>query len=441
MALRVRLNVLVSGIFVALIVLGTFLAVHNARVAIRDEAVSAVGLTVQFVDFAIGSEGAEGVSAGSDDLIRRVQSLEAARHVRILIESDSGVPVHSAISDAIEAPDWFVRWVRPEAIEFRREIGDSAILISADPADEIEEAWVDARNLLGLVVLFSIIANGIFFLLVGRWLRPLGTIGSAMDEVQRGNYRQRLPSFDLPELSGISTHFNRMTETLESSREENRLLTQKTLAIQENERRALAHELHDELGQSISAIKAVAVSIGRGDSKGEDIASATSTIAEVSSHIYSVVRGMMTRLRPVLLDEFGLVPALQDLVDSWNSRSDDAFCRFDASGNFDELDDDQKIGIYRIVQEALTNITKHAQATNIDVSLARECTGQGERVSLSIMDNGVGFDVSASPAGLGLIGMRERVDALGGVIDINSSRQDGTRLMVLVPLDRIVLTP
>jgi two-component system sensor histidine kinase UhpB len=437
MTLRVRLNVLVSTLFVVIVSFSAAVVIVNARKAIEHEVSSAARLTIQLLDIAIAGSSTGENTAGLSRLMDAIETVDAGRHVNITIEANNDGGSRGRPSRTIAAPGWFVDWVSPDDAVFRRAIGDATIVVATDPADEIEEAWEDARNMLGLIVLFSIVANGLFFGLVGRWFKPLTAIGSALDEVQQGNYRQRLPSFDLPELSDVAAHFNRMTEVLEKSREENRLLAQKTLAIQEQERRALAHELHDELGQSISAIKAVAVSID--DGNGSDVRNAVSVIAEISSHIYSVVRGLMTRLRPVLLDEFGIVPALQDLIDTWNARAVDSFCRFEVQGVFDDLDEDQMIGIFRIVQEALTNVTKHARAINVAVTLGRSSTGSGASILLGITDDGIGFSAGPRPVGLGLLGIRERVDSLGGLLAIEAAPGRGVTLTVRLPVRRLVV--
>jgi two-component system sensor histidine kinase UhpB len=130
---------------------------------------------------------------------------------------------------------------------------------------------------------------------IGRWLKPVERIVAAMDGIEQGDYRARLPAFELPELATVAGKFNRMAEVLERSREENRQLAQQSIAIQEAERRALAHELHDELGQSIAAINAVAASIEAGAAR-----SGAATIAEIGARMHAVVRGMLRRLRPVL---------------------------------------------------------------------------------------------------------------------------------------------
>jgi two-component system sensor histidine kinase UhpB len=216
-----------------------------------------------------------------------------------------------------------------------------------------------------------------------------------------------------------------MAEVLERSREENRHLAQQSIAIQEAERRALAHELHDELGQSIAAINAVAASIEGGAAR-----SGATTIAEIGARMHAVVRGMLRRLRPVLLDEFGLTRALQDLVDGWNERHEDAFCRLSVRGRCDDLGDDSSVSLYRIVQECLTNASKHSAATEVAVELERQSNG-GMR--LEVADNGRGFDAAVTRPGLGLLGMRERSEALGGTFKIEASLHGGVRLTVELP--------
>ena len=124
------------------------------------------------------------------------------------------------------------------------------------------------------------------------------------------------------------------------------------------------------------------------------VAAAAATITEISNHLYSVVRGMMRRLRPVLLDEFGLVRALEELVDGWNERHADAFCRLATRGRLDDLGDAVNISVYRIVQECLTNATKHAHATEVGVDVERTEDGA---LRLAIADDGQGFEPGAAP--------------------------------------------
>jgi two-component system sensor histidine kinase UhpB len=132
----------------------------------------------------------------------------------------------------------------------------------------------------------------------------------------------------------------------------------------------------------------------------------------------------------VLLDEFGLTRALEDLVDGWNERHAEAFCRLGVRGTFDDLRDDSGISLYRVVQECLTNVGKHSGATEVGVELERTSSG-GTR--LVVTDNGKGFDAAVTRPGLGLLGMRERSEALGGTFKVEAAKGKGVRLAIELP--------
>jgi two-component system sensor histidine kinase UhpB len=431
MSLRFRLNLLLTVLFVTILVLGTVLVIGNARRAVLEETESTARLALQLLEAAYDATDSAGVAALQTRLRRQLGELESARHLQVLlVEGGRELELTDVRAAAVAAPQWFVRLVEPGATELRRPFrgeGRAAaeIVVRADPGDEIAESWDDARPLLALVLVVSIIANGLLYFVIGRWLKPVERIVAAMDGIEQGDYRARLPAFELPELATVAGKFNRMAEVLERSREENRHLAQQSIAIQEAERRALAHELHDELGQSIAAINAVAASIEAGAAR-----TGATTIAEIGARMHAVVRGMLRRLRPVLLDEFGLTRALEDLVDGWNERHADAFCRLTVRGGCDDLRDDWAISLYRIVQECLTNASKHSAATEVAVEL--ECTPSGG-TRLVIADNGKGFDAALTRPGLGLLGMRERSEALGGSCKIDAAAGSGVRLTIELP--------
>ncbi len=448
MSLSLRLNLLITSLFVLVFIFGTLLVVNNARRAVHEETRSTANLTLSLLELAftsIGSPEQQGLM--SSRLIGQLRHLERTRHLRIELLRADGSNLSSGSDDMrprqADAPAWFIHVVEPEAIPLRKElvVPDAPfreIVIHADPTDEISEAWDDSRSLLGLLFLFSLLANAMVFFTLRRWLRPVAAIGAALEGIQQGDYKPRLSPVALPELQLIAERFNQMAEVLERIHDENRRLAQLSLHIQEEERRHLAHELHDELGQSISAIKAVAVSIAQHPKLTDPaVRESATTIAGISSHVYAVVRGMMQRLRPVILDELGLVMALQEMVDDWNTHHQDVFCRLETSGELGQLGDDVDITVFRIVQEALTNIVKHAAASEVGIEL--RLTQQKETgahlVELTISDNGQGFDRQDYTRGLGLLGMQERVLALGGELEIDTRPGQGLQLNVRIPLD------
>ena len=228
-----------------------------------------------------------------------------------------------------------------------------------------------------------------------------------------------------------------MAEVLQRSQEDNKFLTQRSLAIQEDERRNLAYELHDELGQSITAIKAVAVSIEQQSTRDpRSITESADTIIKVSNRMYNVARNMMLRLRPPALDELGLITALQDMIDDWNSHHEETFCSFSFEGDMDSPGEEISISLYRIVQESLTNVVKHAAASNVKIRIAIIDYNNSQYVDMVIEDNGRGFDNTVTRPGLGLLGMRERVEALQGNLQIDTRPGAGVRITITLPLTR-----
>jgi two-component system sensor histidine kinase TtrS len=228
---------------------------------------------------------------------------------------------------------------------------------------------------------------------------------------------------------------------------ENRFLVHKSLAVQENERRHLARELHDELGQCITAIQADASIISeRAPACDPHVATSASAIQEVASHIYEVVHSMMQRLRPGMLDDLGLADTLGEEVEAWRDRRPDTVYELAVDAGLGDLGEDLNITIYRVVQECLTNIAKYAKASHVTVSLtgadgfgagASAGASGGERrhsVHLVIQDDGAGMDVTSYGPGLGLIGMRERVESLDGRFTTESSPGQGTKIAVDLPL-------
>jgi signal transduction histidine kinase len=292
----------------------------------------------------------------------------------------------------------------------------------------------------------EIVLTVIVTVLIGLGLtRRLGILAAAAQEVGKGDYSIKIPVEAADEVGRTASAFNYMvtevssrTQQLEAAESqsrtllaENRNLVHTSLHVQEEERKYLARELHDELGQCITAIQADAESIRDlsrdGDSR---IKTSAAAILDVSSRIYEVVHSMMQRLRPGILDDLGLVEALKDAIVAWQERNPNTHCLFNASGDLANLGERINITVYRIIQECLTNVSKHARAGTVTITL----TGTADLLILDIEDDGRGTDLSAPRSGLGLIGMRERVESLGGEFRLDSRVGEGLSIMISVPL-------
>jgi len=220
-----------------------------------------------------------------------------------------------------------------------------------------------------------------------------------------------------------------MQSELERALEENRKLSQRSMQVQEEERRNLAREMHDELGQSLNAIKVDAVSIRDHSHTLPEIQRSAQAIIEVSSQVYDVVRSLMRRLRPVALDDLGLRSAVQYGVQQWQRRHAGVRCNFSAEGELDGLSEQVNITLYRLVQECLTNVAKHADAARVTISMQRD----GDRIRFSFEDDGKGFTPSQPNQGLGLVGLRERVEALSGRFELDTAPGRGVRIQAVIP--------
>jgi glucose-6-phosphate-specific signal transduction histidine kinase len=216
---------------------------------------------------------------------------------------------------------------------------------------------------------------------------------------------------------------------------ENRRLSQKYLLAQEEERRSVARELHDELGQCLNAIKLDATAI-RDHPAGapREVVEGALAIIEVSTRMSDVTRGLMERLRPVALDELGLADALRHLVSQWQRRNPDVSCTLELRGRLDDLGEELNISLYRVVQECLTNVSRHAGASAVEVQV-QGATPAHEEVRVRIRDDGVGMPAEAGKRkGLGLAGLRERVTALGGRLEVGACAPHGVEVHTHIPV-------
>ncbi len=217
---------------------------------------------------------------------------------------------------------------------------------------------------------------------------------------------------------------------------QNRALTRRVLSLQENERRNTARELHDELGQWLTAISAEAEAILSTPQTMATEASA-SAIRDSTTQIQHLVRRMLHRLRPQLTQMLSLAASLEALVADWRRHQSQVQCELTMEGDLRELNEELAISIYRIVQEALSNIAKHARAGRVSIRLwrVRRATDTTELLLLNIEDDGQGMDLMLPHAGFGLMGMRERAIAGGGQLTVNSVPRQGVRIVAHWPLN------
>jgi two-component system, NarL family, sensor histidine kinase UhpB len=217
---------------------------------------------------------------------------------------------------------------------------------------------------------------------------------------------------------------------------ENQRLAQQYVDKQEQERMALARDLHDELGQTLNAIKLDAVAVREVIPPAEDAArTALGAMIETIDRVYTVVAGLIRKLRPVALDELGVAAALEHCVSDWRHRLPATRIQLGIECDLSRLDGVRALALFRLVQESLTNISRHAQAHRVDIRIAPVLPGgTSEAIEATISDDGRGADLGIPGKGLGLIGMRERTAAFGGSLVLSSAPGAGFKVCATLPI-------
>lgn len=275
-------------------------------------------------------------------------------------------------------------------------------------------------------------------------LAPSADILDTLSRMEAGDLRARMPAFALIELERIGAAFNHLVDRLDHTIRGQQRLAHRLLSVREEERAHLARELHDEFGQYLASLNAEAAFARELAEEGVPaLLPCAESIGKTSGHMMEVLQQILHRLRPSGLTEFGLQSSLQQLIADWNARSHGrTVFTLDAGGAPADVPDDVGVSVYRIVQESLTNAVRHGQAAQVGVTLKRSASG----LSLAIRDDGRGAaasmadetaaGTSAGPTGggYGLLGMEERVLALGGTLRVQAAPGGGTVVRVDLPL-------
>ena len=445
MTLRLQINLIITALMALFASALIWLQIDDTRRAVRDEVLGANVVATQLLSRMSWVDG----TGGLEGALKYLSRVGRVRANEIVLYGPEGSLLYrsppSTYKVGREAPQWYTRVVssplEPKVIM----LPNGRITLQADPSRATLDGWDDLRPLLWVVLAGFIVANALVFALIGRATRPLRLVVRGLRQMEAGAYDTRLPDLSGREGRQISHAFNAMAQSVQDSAlarqqaqqatqalAENRELTQLIQARIEQERGAIARELHDELGQQVTAIKSVGLAIAR-KVAGQDalIEQSARLVMECADQIYDGVHRLISQLRPLALDRFGLRDALQDLLGDWRMRYPDAGLTLSVSGPFDGLGDDLSTAVYRIVQEAVNNALRHAQASRIEVKVE----ALAHSLQLEVSDDGIGHvDQFHAPGHFGVLGMRERAHALGGSFDLDQMDPTGVRVRVSFPL-------
>jgi len=430
---QIIIRILLSSL--CILVLGGAIAIWQARQAVDKEVDASISSALQFITLG----GSENTPLRLDDLTR-LRALRQTRHLTIELQKPNGDTRQLTEDQAAKGPEtlppaWFIRCVLDQYPEVRKQIVTSdgqavTLVIKAQPLDEITEVWEESVAFFLSISLLTGLSFLTVNLVLNKSFQAIGLIVDALRMIETGQYRQQLPCFETTEFDIIAKAINRMTSELDKAQAQNRALTQHSLVIQEDERQRLSQELHDEFGQSLTAIKVMAVAATH---EKADPGKISVSITDICDHLMGVVRSMMQQLHPLILTELGLKATLEDMVNHWSERNPELSLSLQCCDEVDYLEKHATIQIFRVIQECLTNVVRHAQASHVTIAL--EVTDDAETyLQCRIQDDGRGCDLSNTARGFGLLGMKERIQSLAGKLTLQSQPNQGMTITASIPL-------
>ncbi|NWF36579.1 nitrate- and nitrite sensing domain-containing protein [Mariprofundus sp. KV] len=340
----------------------------------------------------------------------------------------------------IDAEDWWrsTTWRLDQVFEVAGVLEQE---IHRDIELQMQAAYRSMLYYLILSLLLLIITLYSAYYLIRHVAGSLTAMAEALHSSgHQKDYKPFMNEFRGDEIGQLARAFNRLigerqqseTQLLHLS-EKSRHLSRRLITAAEDERSYIARELHDELGQPLTAVKTIATLLAKQSTDPQVIADA-GEIKLMIDRLFRNVRRILKRIRPDMLDASNLQDGLLEVIKQWQKNNNIA-CSFNCSGALNQLPDMVKVATYRLIQESLTNISRHASASSvtIDVAVIRDADA-GPLLKLDVQDDGIGADVSSlDMMGLGMIGIHERVRSLNGKCDFISAPGKGMHIAVSIP--------
>ncbi len=445
MSLRLQIN-LITGSLLALFasVLIAF-QLGDTRRSVQGEIDGASMVATQL----LSRVQANSNNSNLQDMVRFLNSVGRIRANEIELINDNGVTLYRSPPPVYKAgrnaPEWYSQIVSPPFKDREIQLPQGRLILRSDPSRAVLDGWDDFLPLLAIVLMAFAMGNVLVFVLVGRALQPIQQVVKGLKDIGEGGYDTRLPPMRGQEAHLMGQAFNDMAQSVQDGLAAREKAREATLALAQNKeltqviqtrieevRGQIARELHDELGQQVTAIKSIGLAIAhRAKNVDAQIESSAHMVVTCADAIYEEVHQLVSKLRPLALDRFGLRDALQDLLEDARSRHPQMTIELQMSAPLDHLGDGLATATYRIMQESLTNALRHAQASHIQMSVHMS----GEALQLEVRDNGQGPSPHWAASGhFGVIGMRERAEGLGGSLCFEALSPSGALVHASLPL-------
>ncbi|HSV60596.1 MAG TPA: ATP-binding protein [Variovorax sp.] len=446
MSLRLKINLIVVALTVVLAATVLALELRSMRESVHEEVVAANRVAALLLQGTVLRYAAQGTPA----MLAFLQSIGRVRSNDLTLFDAQGQELYRSPPPTYkagrDAPAWFSALIAPtpsvQAIEFP----DGKLVVRANATRAEVDAWDYVVTLAGGALAFLVVVNGMVFWLVGRALRPLGQVVQALNRLQGGQFDATLPPLAGAEAAAIGAAFNRMVRELQGHIETERRAVRAEMQLSDSreltrwidkhveaERRMIARELHDELGQSVTAMRSMALSIaGRVHGVDPQAEQAARLIADESSRLYDAMHGIIPRLTPLVLDNFGLAEALNDLAERTRRAHAGVQIALQVELADAALGADAALTLYRAAQEGLTNALRHGKARHLQLTV--QC--QAGDATLELVDDGSGLppEELRQDNHYGLRWLSERVQGLGGSFELESASPRGARLRVRLPV-------
>ena len=450
-SLRAKINMIFCGVSILVLAVLVVVQIYAARSSIREEITASNRVATQLLRRITVVYATKGLPALADflDDTGRVRANE------LRLTDEAGNLLYASPPPSYKfgrnAPHWYAELVTPLIDAQLIRLPSGTLSITPNPSRSVLDAWDDLKLIFLIEAAVLLAADILMLLIVGRWLAPLDRIHSALRDIETGQHAVRLPALPGKEAGEMGRAFNRMAQAVEENIEvrqinaetATRLATQREFTALlhqriEEERAALARELHDELGQSLTAIRSIAKSMMQHlEGQHHPLAQSVQMLFDTAGSTADALQRMIPRLRPIQLEGMGLVDALRDLIA--DRQMSDPSLKIDhrLDPAIRDLPEVVDISVYRIVQEALTNVLRHAAATHVIIWLRQEFTTTEQLLRLTITDNGTGISGAASlirSGHYGIRGMQERTESLGGTIDFRTGAAGGLEVDVSIPI-------
>lgn len=443
--LRLRFSLILTLLAATLLLAGGIGWMRETRAAIGEEVEAASRVALQWLGVAARGAQDGDPAWAPDRLLAHVAAVGRIRANELTVFDAEGRLVYRSPGTNYKAgrsaPGWFSGYfaqalassLQPRTLQ----AGPLTLLLTPDSSRSVLDAWDDLRTFAGWAVAALAGLFAACWLALRHALRPLGAVMQALGQLGSGRFETRLPVFQDSELGQLARSFNGMADRLDAAVAENiRLgreqdLTRAVQAHLESERRSIARELHDELAQGITAVRALAGAIAQRTDGQPALHGHAQSIVAVTGQMQDGVRTILHRLRPPLA---GLSLQLTAFLEGWQRHHPDLALHADLAVDALPPGDELALAVLRIVQESLTNVVRHARARTVRVRV-HYLAAAGELL-VEVEDDGCGLraaEAATRGSGFGQAGIRERVGLLGGRLEIVGGSGGGTCVRACLP--------